>query len=146
MIATVLLLTASPATLPAQGEVRVDAADVSDAARVAGLSFTPEEVELMMPDVLERMAAFDELRSTTLSNGVAPAMIFSPWIPGIEPRASQRVLPMPGLPEWRGRRPRGSGLVHRRTRGAPAEDGRHPVESRRCTSIGWSGSTRSCTA
>ena len=99
MIATVLLLTASPATLPAQGEVRVDAADVSDAARVAGLSFTPEEVELMMPDVLERMAAFDELRSTTLSNGVAPAMIFSPWIPGIEPRASQRVLPMPGLPD-----------------------------------------------
>lgn len=99
MIATVLLLFASPAALPPQGEARLDAADVADAARVAGLSFTPEELELMMPDVLERMAAFEELRSTTLSNGVAPAMTFSPWIPGIDARESQRVLPTPSLPE-----------------------------------------------
>ena len=99
MIAAILLLTASTTALPVQGEGRVEAADVADAARVAGLSFTPEELELMMPDVLERMAAFEELRSTTLSNGVAPAMIFSPWIPGIVARADQRIMPMPALPE-----------------------------------------------
>ncbi|MEE2940533.1 MAG: DUF6265 family protein [Planctomycetota bacterium] len=99
MIATVLLLTASPAPISPQEVVGPDAAAVADAARVAGLSFTPEELALMMPDVLERMAAFDELRSTTLANGVAPAMIFSPWIPGVEPRASQHVVPMPALPD-----------------------------------------------
>ena len=39
------------------------------------------------------------MRSTTLSNGVAPALVFSPWIPGIVARADQRVMPMPALPE-----------------------------------------------
>lgn len=104
MIATALLLAAPLAAHPfqdgaSQDDARPGPADVAAAARVAGLSLTPEEIELMMPDVLERMAAFEELRGTSLANGVAPALTFSPWVPGVEPRRDQRVLPMPALPD-----------------------------------------------
>lgn len=95
----VALLFAASAAVPLQTEAPVSPHDVAAAARVAGLTLDADEIELMMPDVLERLAAFEALRGSELPNGVAPALVFSPWIPGMEPAASQRSLGLPSLPE-----------------------------------------------
>jgi Asp-tRNA(Asn)/Glu-tRNA(Gln) amidotransferase A subunit family amidase len=52
--------------------------DVAAAARVIGAAFTAEEIDLMLPDVRERLASFERLRDRTLDNALAPALYFLP--------------------------------------------------------------------
>jgi Asp-tRNA(Asn)/Glu-tRNA(Gln) amidotransferase A subunit family amidase len=52
--------------------------EIGVAADVLGLRFTEEELELMLPDVLERLAEFERLRAVPLANDVAPAQLFVP--------------------------------------------------------------------
>lgn len=99
---TLLALAAAGPLAPRQdagaADPPVSPGDVRGAGRVIGLDFTFDEIELMMPDVMERLALFDELRSRDLPNGVAPASTFSPWVPGIHAPFEHPASPLGELP------------------------------------------------
>jgi len=76
----------------------ISADDVRAAARIVGLEFSDSEIELMLPDLNERLEVFDALRVGDLPNGLAPALVFDPFVPGIEPAASQSVPPAMAAP------------------------------------------------
>ena len=54
---------------------------IRGAQRLAGLEFTDADVELMLPDVMESLAAFERMRAVSLDNAVAPALVFSALAP-----------------------------------------------------------------
>lgn len=56
--------------------------DVAHAEALAGLSFTPEEREMMLGDLQERLEGFAELRALEMPNSVAPATVFDPRVGG----------------------------------------------------------------
>ena len=81
---------------------------VEEAEKLAGLSFTPEQREMMLRGLERNLEAYRTLRSEIeIPNGVAPALHFDPVPPGREvPRGSSRVrpsaprsLPNPSRPE-----------------------------------------------
>ncbi|THH40259.1 amidase [Neolewinella litorea] len=69
-----LLLTATAATVAA-----ISADQVKAAAAVLGIDFLDdEEIELMLPDLEENLAAFDTIGKTEIPNSLSPALVFSP--------------------------------------------------------------------
>jgi Asp-tRNA(Asn)/Glu-tRNA(Gln) amidotransferase A subunit family amidase len=56
------------------------AMEVGVAADVLGLHFSEKELELMLPDVLDRLKEFEGLRAVPLANEVAPALYFLPQV------------------------------------------------------------------
>jgi len=52
--------------------------EIGVAAEVLGLHFTEKELELMLPDVLERLKEFEKLRARPLPNDLAPILHFAP--------------------------------------------------------------------
>ncbi len=69
---------------------RIEVDDVRAAARVIGLEFSDTELELMLGGVRERLAEFARLRAPTVANDVAPAVTFTPFLPGMERHAAAR--------------------------------------------------------
>jgi len=55
--------------------------DIKTAAKVIGLEFTQKEINLMLEDVAENLAAYQTLRKYPLDNAVFPAIEFNPLIP-----------------------------------------------------------------
>ncbi len=56
--------------------------DIQAAERVIGLSFTPEDRQLMLEDLTERLAEFGALRDHEPDNDRIPALLFDPRIGG----------------------------------------------------------------
>ncbi|MFV1987709.1 MAG: amidase family protein [Gemmatimonadota bacterium] len=54
---------------------------INDAARVAGVEFTDEELELMVDDLTRQLSAYERLREVYIPNSVAPAVHFDPVLP-----------------------------------------------------------------
>ena len=54
---------------------------INDAARVAGVEFTDDELELMVDDLNRQLSAYEELRAVEIPNSVAPAVRFDPVLP-----------------------------------------------------------------
>ncbi|MDH3732527.1 MAG: amidase [Gemmatimonadota bacterium] len=54
---------------------------INDAARVAGVEFTDEELDLMVDDLNRQLAAYEQLREVHIPNSVAPAVRFEPVLP-----------------------------------------------------------------
>jgi hypothetical protein len=62
--------------------------DVLRAALTAvDLAFEPEQIELMVDVASRTHGGYAKLREPSIDNAVAPAMTFSPLVPGVEPRA-----------------------------------------------------------
>lgn len=74
----ILVLGAAQGVASAPDAPALDAPALASAARVLGASFTPAEVELMLPDVLERLRSFERLRALPLANDVPMALLFAP--------------------------------------------------------------------
>jgi len=55
---------------------------IAKAETLSGLTFTPEERDLMQKTVGEHLASFQKLREVPLGNAVSPALVFSPLLPG----------------------------------------------------------------
>lgn len=53
-----------------------------EAEKVAGLEFTDEERDMMLRGLNQNLASYRELRETPIPNGVHPAVIFDPVLPG----------------------------------------------------------------
>jgi Asp-tRNA(Asn)/Glu-tRNA(Gln) amidotransferase A subunit family amidase len=56
---------------------------LATAGRVIGLSFSDEELKLMLPGVIENLGSYAVLRQRELDNGMPPALGFTPLLPGI---------------------------------------------------------------
>ena len=66
--------------------------DVQSAAKVAGLTFTDSEIELMLPDLESAREDYAANREHEISNGLAPALVFNPILPGIDIPKDQEEL------------------------------------------------------
>lgn len=99
-----LLLTSAIAQDPAQDPAQeLTVADLVSAGRVAGLEYTPEELDTMLDGAKRNLFAYRALRSAELDNGTPPATVFQPFLPDMESRA---VHYMPGMqPLHMARRP-----------------------------------------
>ncbi|MQA90287.1 MAG: amidase [Gemmatimonas sp.] len=89
-----------------QEDREIDVETIRCAEELAGLSFTEEERELMVQDLVGQAASYRAIRNLPLPNSVAPALIFSPLagagqLPGVAvPRSiPARNISRPGTPE-----------------------------------------------
>ncbi len=73
-----LLLALAQEGSPAAETATLGPLELGIAAEVLGLHYTEKELELMLPDVLERLREFERLRALPLANDVAPALLFAP--------------------------------------------------------------------
>jgi Asp-tRNA(Asn)/Glu-tRNA(Gln) amidotransferase A subunit family amidase len=88
--------TLFPGVLWAQAQERqeITAAMVAEAEKLAGLSFTPEEREDMLRGLNGNARAYEALRQQPIPNGVPPALVFDPALPGkTPPPGPDRVRP-----------------------------------------------------
>ena len=83
----------------AEETARITAESVRTAGELIGIDFSDDEIELMLPDLSQRLSVFEALRAPSLANSVAPAQTFNPWLPGMEPATGQRGAPIPSLDE-----------------------------------------------
>ena len=66
-----------------EGE-KISKRDIKMAAKITGLEFTSEEIELMREDVNDNRENYKTMRKFTLANAVSPALYFDPIVPGFE--------------------------------------------------------------
>lgn len=76
---------------------------IARAAKLIGLEFTPEQRELMLEDLRERLESFRTLRDVDLPNDVIPALLFDPAPGGSPPEATGRGAVAPETAEADGR-------------------------------------------
>ncbi len=81
------------------GEDTVNLGMMKQAAALAGLEFTDEEYDLMVEDVNENLAHYEEMRETSLDNSVPPPLYFNPVVPGMRFDRAQRDLRLAPVPE-----------------------------------------------
>lgn len=63
----------------------ITTAMIADAEELAGLSFTEEEREMMLRGLENNRQAYRALRAQDLPNGIPPAVVFDPALPGRAP-------------------------------------------------------------
>ncbi|MBM3265086.1 MAG: amidase, partial [candidate division Zixibacteria bacterium] len=56
---------------------------LSDAERIAGLSFTDDERQLMLEDLNKRLGDYEKMQTVPIDNSVPPAIQFNPILPGM---------------------------------------------------------------
>ena len=77
---------------------------IAVAERILGLTFTPMERDSMVQDLNDQVRNYAGLRTVSLPNDVAPAILFNPLPPGFRPEHEQkpfRVRPV-SLPSFKG--------------------------------------------
>ncbi len=82
-------------------ESPVTSAMIASAERVAGLDFDDDEREMMRGGLARYQEAYAAIRQLSISNDVAPSLLFEPDLPGVDaplPGGSDRVRPT----RWRG--------------------------------------------
>ena len=76
---------------------RITAAMLKEAEHLTGVEFTPEERELMLEDVNERLQSYRRIRELDIPNSVVPAWSFDPRLPGQRlPRGRKAIRPSQG--------------------------------------------------
>jgi Asp-tRNA(Asn)/Glu-tRNA(Gln) amidotransferase A subunit family amidase len=73
-------------------EFKITTEMIAQAEKLAGLEFTPEDRQLMLEDVNERLEGFESMRSQEFPNGLAPALRFDPALPGRTFSAEQQPI------------------------------------------------------
>ncbi|MFT4543339.1 MAG: Asp-tRNA(Asn)/Glu-tRNA(Gln) amidotransferase A subunit family amidase [Planctomycetota bacterium] len=79
-------ITSADPTAPQEKGTQLEAKDLAAAARVIGLSFDHDEIELMLPDVVDALGLMRELRNSDLGNQEPLALVFDPVLPGMKLR------------------------------------------------------------
>ena len=75
-----------PRVLLAQAEEKgkVTRDMITQAAALDGLTFTPEQEDMMLDDLNDALKDFDAIHQLKLANSVAPAQVFDPVLPGMK--------------------------------------------------------------
>src|SRR5690242_9651095 len=86
--------TVFPTVLYAMAEQHKDItkAMIADAAGVAGLEFDDKQIDMMVDDLKNRLRAYDAIHDLKIANGVAPALVFNPVLPGMSYQQPKRPL------------------------------------------------------
>lgn len=71
---------------------RVSIKHLPAAERLIGLHFTAKEHKLMIDEINEQLAAYEQLRAISIDNGVPPALAFDPRLPGMTFETTQRPI------------------------------------------------------
>jgi Asp-tRNA(Asn)/Glu-tRNA(Gln) amidotransferase A subunit family amidase len=71
-------------------EKRIKTQHIANAEKTLGLEFTAAERKLMLDDVNEQLARFEQLRAVSIDNSVPPAFAFDPRVPGMTFETKQR--------------------------------------------------------
>lgn len=71
-------------------EKRIRARHIANAEKTIGLEFTAAERKLMLDDVNEQLARFEQLRAVSIDHSVPPAFAFDPRLPGMTFETQQR--------------------------------------------------------
>lgn len=66
--------------------------DVFHAARIMGLGFTEAETDSLLPNLNDRLSAYEAIREVEIPNELAPAMIFNPLPPNFKLDQVQKKL------------------------------------------------------
>lgn len=77
---------------------KISKAIIQGAEKLAGLEFTDAERELMLEGLNGHLEKYEELRQVPLGNGVAPAIQFSPILPGMSFQRERKPLKMSEIP------------------------------------------------
>ena len=72
---------------PGRSEGTLNADDVAAAERLAGVSYTPAERQMIVDTIESQLAMLEARRTFVPDNEVAPAMVFDPRLPGFSPPA-----------------------------------------------------------
>jgi hypothetical protein len=70
-----------------------------DAASVAGLEFTDQQLDKMLAGVNKNLAHYRELRKIPLENAIAPPLYFNPILPGTKIDRIKRPIRMSAPPK-----------------------------------------------
>lgn len=62
--------------------------DIQSAEKIAGLRFTSKERRMMLGRVRRNLSSYEELRKVDLPNPIAPSLLFSPMVPGLDANTS----------------------------------------------------------
>lgn len=81
---------------PAMALPAIPAEALPLAEMLSGLQFTPAERELMLGNLRENRASYEQIRSIAIGNHVAPALAFDPRVPGMPP-VTQTQAPSPAV-------------------------------------------------
>jgi len=65
-----------------EGQVEITVAMIDHAARLAGLSFSAENLEQMLAGIKANLAGFETLRNIPIDQNVPPPLYFNPAVPG----------------------------------------------------------------
>ena len=71
---------------------RLSIKHLPDAEKLIGLHFTAKEHRLMIDDLNEQLAAYQQLRAIPIDNGIPPALAFDPRLPGMTFETAQRKI------------------------------------------------------
>jgi Asp-tRNA(Asn)/Glu-tRNA(Gln) amidotransferase A subunit family amidase len=74
----------------AQEKGKITREMVAQAAAVAGLTFTPEQEDMMLDDLNDALKDYASIHDLHLPNSVAPAQIFDPVLPGMKLDTARR--------------------------------------------------------
>lgn len=88
----------------AEEQKKITPAMIADAASVAGVQFDEKQIEMMGDDLQNRLKAYEAIHNLHIDNGVAPALVFDPVLPGMSyahpkgPMKLSRIV-APGTPK-----------------------------------------------
>ncbi|MDF1797586.1 MAG: amidase [Planctomycetota bacterium] len=88
----------APAPVQVPSEPSPEAARRLAIAELIGLELTPAEVSQLAGELAGQLRSYRGLRAQGLDNTVAPALTFSPLVPGVEPRPHGVFLRGPSAP------------------------------------------------
>jgi Asp-tRNA(Asn)/Glu-tRNA(Gln) amidotransferase A subunit family amidase len=93
-----ILAQAAPKEPPPPTPPRLSTEQIRIAGEVEGLDFTPAELELMRKSVGDQLDTYERLWKLPIDNSLAPALTFSPLLPGMRvspPRFQPKSIPLP---------------------------------------------------
>ena len=82
----------------ADEQKKITSAMISDAAAVAGLQFDEKQIDMMADDLQNRLKAYQAIHDMHLANGIAPALVFNPVLPGMNYAQPKRPMRLSALP------------------------------------------------
>ncbi len=83
---------------------KIDKQMIADAAAVAGLEFDDKQMDMMVDDLNRQLRAYDAIHDMHIANGVSPALVFDPVLPGMSYQQPKRPMKLsriaaPGTPK-----------------------------------------------
>lgn len=79
---------------PSQQPAGITKAMLRDAASVAGLDFSDQQLDHMLAGVNKLVPVYNDLRKVQLDNSIAPALHFNPLVPGMKIDRTKRPMQM----------------------------------------------------